>query len=100
MSGQYAGRVARTRLLLFALLLVGAATATAKDKKPESLPEGAGLSKRYKGDKGISRHKAVLLAESFEDGEIKDLHKRWSEVKNEVVAAEPAPDPLREPRRR
>lgn len=69
--------------LVLALLFCGhAPRAAAKEPKRPALPEGAGLSKRHKGDRGIARHKAVLLAESFEDGAIKDLSKRWSEVKN------------------
>lgn len=66
--------------LTLALVFVGA-TAIAEDPVVE-LPEGAGLSKRHPGDKGIDRHRAVLFAESFEAGDIKDLGTRWSEVKN------------------
>jgi len=46
------------------------------------LPEGFGLSAQFPGDRGLARHPAVLLAEDFENGEIPDLSKRWSDVSN------------------
>ncbi len=65
------------------LLAIGAGpVAVAKDESPTRLPAGPGLASKYKGDKGITKSKSVLIAESFEEGTIADLSKRWSEVKN------------------
>jgi len=75
--------VAHPRALLLVLLFLGAVPdVAAKESEPPRLPAGLGLGRGYKGDKGIATHEAVLLAESFEDGDIQDLAKRWSEVKN------------------
>jgi hypothetical protein len=76
-------RVLRVTPLLLLLLLCGSAPLVeAKEPKPASLPAGQGIAKAHKADRGIAKHKAVLLAESFEDGEISALSKRWSDVKN------------------
>lgn len=48
----------------------------------DDLPQNAGLSKQYPGDKNIADDPAVLLAESFETGDIDDLAKRWNSVSN------------------
>ncbi len=75
--------VTRLLPLLLALVLCGhAPAAAAKEEKPAPLPTGPGIAKAHKGDRGIAKHKAVLVAESFEDGGIAELGSRWSEVKN------------------
>ncbi len=63
---------------LLALALLGAAAYAGDD-----LPEGEGLSARYKGDAGIAKDPAVLLAEDFEAVTIDDLGKKWTEVSNQ-----------------
>jgi len=64
---------------LAALLLAVLAPSALAD---DGLPEGAGLSALYPGDKGIAKDPAVLLAEDFEEGTIADLQKKWTEVSN------------------
>ena len=56
-------------LLLAALLL--------QDPLPIQI-EGKGLASKFKGDKGLSDDKRVVLVENFED---EDFRKRWMEVK-------------------
>lgn len=70
------------RLLVLALLMLGMAGVRADAEPPRPLPEGQGISARYKGDEGIGGDKAVLLAENFEHGTLAELAKRWSEIKN------------------
>ncbi len=48
-----------------------------------------GLAAAYPGDRGIESDPSVLLAESFETGDVQDLNRRWSHVNNpndEVLA--------------
>jgi hypothetical protein len=45
-------------------------------------PAQAGISAKYRGDRGIERDPAVVFAENFEAGGVADLGKRWSEVSN------------------
>ncbi len=54
----------------------------ADGKRAEPLPEGPGLSKQYPGDRGIAGAEGVLVAESFEEGDVAALSSRWREVKN------------------
>ncbi len=63
------------------ILLSGSLTVGAKSK-PAALPEGYGLSAKYPGDKGIARDPAVLFAEDFENGDLRDLARRWEEMKD------------------
>ena len=62
-----------------------------------TLPEGAGLAAKFPGDRDIARHPSVLLAEGFEDGDLKALEKTWSEILNPASRAlafdSPTPGP-------
>ena len=75
-----------TALLLVALL---GTTGAAEPEAPSdaALPRGPGLAANHPGDRGIEGADGVRLAESFEEGTISDLSKRWSEVKNPEGAA-------------
>jgi hypothetical protein len=72
-----------TALLPLALAALAALRAAGEEAPgTRGLPRGAGLSARYPGDRGIEKDPAVLLAEDFEEGEIADLGRRWTEVKD------------------
>jgi len=45
-------------------------------------PEGYGLAARYRGDRGIARDPAVIFAESFEEGGLAGVLRRWQEASN------------------
>ncbi len=63
-------------------LLGSTAGAEPEDAPGASLPQGPGLATDHPGDRGIELADGVLVAESFEEGTVADLSKRWSEVKN------------------
>jgi hypothetical protein len=46
------------------------------------LSEGPGLAGKFPGDRGISNHPTVLLAEDFEGPALTDLKQRWNEIEN------------------
>ena len=49
---------------------------------PPADPPPTGLAAEYPGDAGIARDPRVLLAEDFEQGDVEDLKKRWTEISN------------------
>lgn len=51
-------------------------------RNPDALPEGYGLSAKYPGDKGLAKDPAVLLAEDFEEGDLRDLAARWEQMQD------------------
>lgn len=61
-------RHAAAKPLMMPALLVGLSLAATTQplKGPGALPEGPGLARRYPGDAGIERHRAVLFADGFE----------------------------------
>lgn len=46
------------------------------------LPQGYGLSAKYPKDKEIERDPAVLFADDFEEGDLPEVVRRWSEASN------------------
>lgn len=54
--------------------------ASAQTAKP--LPQGAGVAAKYQRDAAFETDPAILFVESFEDGTIADLAKRWQSVQN------------------
>jgi hypothetical protein len=56
------------------------------------LPQGPGLAADFTGDQGIARHRQVLFADNFEEG---DLGSAWDEIRNHddaVLRLVPAAD--------
>jgi hypothetical protein len=66
----------------FRALLVFVPTLLFAQENLSVLPEGVGLSAKYPGDTGISRHPAVVFVEDFETGTLADFGGRWSDIKN------------------
>ena len=55
--------------------------ATAETAANSVLPEGnSGIARRYPGDAGIAGDLAVLFAENFANGTVRDLSKRWQVI--------------------
>src|SRR5947209_9602525 len=48
--------------------------------KPRSLPEGAGLAAKYRGDAGIEKDRDAVFVEDFEEASLGELKKRWESV--------------------
>ena len=46
-----------------------------------------GLAKKYPGDRNLAKNPYVIMVENFERGEIKDLKRRWNDVKNPKKAS-------------
>jgi len=66
-----------------ALALLGWRPLAADAAQPQERSAAAGrtgLATQYPGDAGIDRDPAVLVAENFEKGTIRDLGRRWQEV--------------------
>ena len=62
-------------------LLCGSLTVEAKSKAG-ALPEGYGLSAKYPGDRGLAKDPAVLVAEDFENSDLRDLARRWEQMQD------------------
>lgn len=73
----------RSRLVPLAFAVAVAAVGTlAIAERETALPTGTGLSAEHPGDRGIAEADGVLVAESFETGDVAALSDRWNEVKN------------------
>lgn len=71
-------------LLAFSLAAVPAISA---GNRAASLPQGAGLAAKYRGDAGIEADPAVVFVENFEVDEIEDFRARWSHINNKAGKA-------------
>src|SRR5437879_444094 len=76
-----------TRTLRSVALLAGVAWALTSPQqpasgqvKPRSLPEGAGLAAKYRGDAGIEKDRDVVFLEDFEEASLGEMQKRWEGV--------------------
>ncbi|HUU26961.1 MAG TPA: dockerin type I repeat-containing protein [archaeon] len=47
------------------------------------LNENGGISAKYPGDKGIEEDQAVVFHETFEEGTVRNLDERWTNISNE-----------------
>jgi hypothetical protein len=68
-------RILHLRLAIFVTLMTSAFAL-------DPLPQGAGIAKSFPGDRGLSSHAAVLLAEDFEATSLADIKTRWNEIEN------------------
>lgn len=78
-----------TRQALLPLLAAFFSIATGLHAADQKLPEGPGLSAKYPNDAGLAKDPSVVVFENFEEGELADLKKTWSEISNagqEVVS--------------
>lgn len=50
--------------------------------QPPRLPEGPGLAAKYPGDAGIGQDRAVVFAENFEADDLREILRRWSDVRD------------------
>jgi len=62
-----------------------------------ALPEGAGLSAKYPGDKGIEGDDAVVFVENFDEDTLEAMLTRWSDKKNSDTMAFSADIPAESP---
>ena len=87
----------RIRLAALACALLGErVTVPGAEPVPGESPVRKGLSEKYPGDAGIEKDPRVLFAESFEDGSVEDLGKRWDQASDKggkvIAFASDAPD--------
>lgn len=52
---------------------------------PRSLPEGAGLAAKYRGDAGIEKDPNVVFVEDFEEASLAEMTKRWESVSSPEI---------------
>lgn len=83
------GDGARSVLVTF-LVATLACGVSAWAEEPPRLPEGpAGIAVEYPGDIRIEEHPAVLFVEDFENGDLRQIERRWGYSRNrnrEVLA--------------
>lgn len=68
--------------MALAVTLIYARSAKSAPEAAAALPAEAGLAAKYPGDRGIERDPAVVFTETFENGTVDEIGKRWGEIKN------------------